>query len=140
MPCPENHRVGARGLVLRYGGAGTGPGLQSGSAAPVARELEEATRSAHEAERKEGDLLDASGAMRSGFPSQTHTPQTGWSGPDRRRAPRPEAGEGIGLSIVKRLCELLDASLELASQPGAGSTFGVILPRRYDMATVDDDR
>jgi signal transduction histidine kinase len=40
-------------------------------------------------------------------------------------------GEGIGLSIVKRLCELLDASLELETSPGAGSTFRVILPCQY---------
>jgi len=40
------------------------------------------------------------------------------------------AGEGIGLSIVKRLCELLDASLELETAPGAGTTFRVVLPAR----------
>lgn len=53
----------------------------------------------------------------------------------RRREPLLErwevgARERIGLSIVKRLCELLDAGLELAS--GAeGSLFQVVLPRRY---------
>jgi signal transduction histidine kinase len=41
------------------------------------------------------------------------------------------AGEGIGLSIVKRLCELLDASIELQSAPGQGTTFRVIFPRSY---------
>ncbi|HTJ18829.1 MAG TPA: ATP-binding protein [Steroidobacteraceae bacterium] len=45
-----------------------------------------------------------------------------------RRLP---AGEGIGLSIVKRLCELLDASIELQSAAGQGSTFRVIFPRHY---------
>jgi signal transduction histidine kinase len=44
----------------------------------------------------------------------------------------PQPGEGVGLSIVKRLCELLDAGLELATKPGQGSTFRVILPRSYD--------
>ena len=48
--------------------------------------------------------------------------------PDTLRAP---AGEGIGLSIVKRLCELLDASLEMETSPGDGTTFRVIFPRRY---------
>jgi hypothetical protein len=33
---------------------------------------------------------------------------------------------------VKRLCELLDASLELETSPGAGSTFRVVLPRHYN--------
>jgi len=41
------------------------------------------------------------------------------------------AGEGIGLSIVKRLCELLDASLELETAPGEGTTFRVVLPSAY---------
>ena len=40
-------------------------------------------------------------------------------------------GEGIGLSIVKRLCELLDASLELETAPGTGTTFRVVFPRSY---------
>ena len=45
-----------------------------------------------------------------------------------------ERGEGIGLSIVKRLCELLDASLEMETSPGAGTTFRVIFPRQYPKA------
>ena len=40
-------------------------------------------------------------------------------------------GEGIGLSIVKRLCELLDATLELTSSAQAGTTFRVVFPSRY---------
>jgi signal transduction histidine kinase len=32
---------------------------------------------------------------------------------------------------VKRICEILDATLELESQPGVGTTVSVILPRRY---------
>ena len=49
------------------------------------------------------------------------------------RAPtqNQQPGEGVGLSIVKRLCELLDAGLELATKPGQGTTFRVILPRSY---------
>jgi two-component sensor histidine kinase len=39
-------------------------------------------------------------------------------------------GEGIGLTIVKRLCELLEANLELESEP-VGTTFRITLPRRY---------
>ena len=37
-------------------------------------------------------------------------------------------GEGVGLSIVKRLCELLDASVELSTAPGKGTTFRVTFP------------
>jgi hypothetical protein len=53
-----------------------------------------------------------------------------------RRSVHQERGEGVGLSIVKRLCELLDASLELESSPGAGTTFRVLFPRNYDPAGV----
>jgi signal transduction histidine kinase len=47
------------------------------------------------------------------------------------RAPLP-SGEGIGLAIVKRLCELLDASLELETEFGRGSAFRIVFPRSYD--------
>lgn len=40
-------------------------------------------------------------------------------------------GEGIGLSIVKRLCELLDATLELETHRGRGTTFRIIFPSQY---------
>jgi signal transduction histidine kinase len=42
-----------------------------------------------------------------------------------------DAGEGIGLSIVKRLCDMLDASMELKSVEGAGTTFRILFPRHY---------
>lgn len=44
----------------------------------------------------------------------------------------PVLGEGIGLSIVKQLCELLNASIELTTKPGQGTTFRVVFPARYD--------
>lgn len=34
-------------------------------------------------------------------------------------------GEGVGLQIVKRLCDLLDANLEIESQPGRGTLFRI---------------
>jgi signal transduction histidine kinase len=37
-------------------------------------------------------------------------------------------GLGLGLSIVKRTAELLDHPLQVASEPGQGSTFSVIVP------------
>jgi signal transduction histidine kinase len=35
------------------------------------------------------------------------------------------------LSIVKRLCELLDATIELHTPPGSGTTFRVTFPMHY---------
>ena len=52
------------------------------------------------------------------------------NGPTHLRSSRA-GGEGIGLSIVKRLCDLLDATLQLAPRPGGGSIFTVTFPRTY---------
>ncbi|HVN46851.1 MAG TPA: PAS domain S-box protein [Steroidobacteraceae bacterium] len=38
-------------------------------------------------------------------------------------------GYGLGLSIVQRLVRLLDVRLEVASEPGKGSVFSLLLPR-----------
>jgi signal transduction histidine kinase len=45
--------------------------------------------------------------------------------------PREGGGEGIGLSIVKRLCELLDATVEMESVQDVGTTFRIFFPRHY---------
>jgi hypothetical protein len=95
----------------------TGPGFQPQSpAAPLESALRHATVESHE--------LDASAGSRA-EPAATLKSQ---SDPHSLSVP---AGEGIGLSIVKRLCELLGASLELETAPGAGTTFRVVLPRAY---------
>jgi signal transduction histidine kinase len=46
--------------------------------------------------------------------------------------PRDEPGEGIGLSIVKRLCDMLDATIELKSEPNVGTSFRILVPRHYN--------
>ena len=50
---------------------------------------------------------------------------------DDERDSRAPGGEGIGLSIVKRLCDLLEATLELAPRHGGGSVFTVTFPKLY---------
>jgi signal transduction histidine kinase len=118
------------GVTVLWGGGGgqdrerwvlsvrdTGPGFHAGPGAPLAGALEEATASAREAEK----------AGSGGVP-----PAPAAASPPDPRPTRQQSGEGIGLSIVKRLCELLDASVELECKPGQGSTFRVKLPLHYD--------
>jgi signal transduction histidine kinase len=97
----------------------TGPGLHSGSDRPLARALERAQEQAEDVKTEDA----------------TASP-TAWSAPSTPAAnsdlPAPGAtGEGLGLSIVKRLCDLLDATIEVSTEAGVGTTFRILLPRRY---------
>lgn len=93
----------------------TGPGLESGTAAPLAQKLEAATNAAHSAE---GVTLSA--------PKNEVAPNS--------HRPTLAPGEGVGLAIVKRLCELLNASMELQTVKGVGSKFRIVFPKKYESA------
>lgn len=84
----------------------TGPGIANGVAAPLAEFVRNATDEEHDA-----------------------APAT--AAPDTAHARQRDSGEGVGFAIVKRLCELLDATLELESAPGHGTTATVTFPRQY---------
>jgi len=113
----ENHRRPQWAMCVQD----TGPGFRRGSATPLARVLKRATAEAHDAEQR--NVSSGSPALQTDaaptLASQSNPPV------------QLPAGEGIGLSIVKRLCELLDASIELESSEGEGTTFRVIFPCRY---------
>lgn len=101
----------------------TGPGLPVGTGAHIESELAEATLEARKAGAApactaEEVELDSSGPA----PSNPE--------PSRRLV---RHGEGIGLAIVRRLSDLLDATLEVDSRPGQGTTFRVLLPREYEV-------
>lgn len=97
----------------------TGSGMSAGPDTPITVGLKEATASAKE--------VDEKSASTQGGTSNVLSPATGNLAAgtcfDHKH------GEGIGLSIVKRLCELLDASLEMASSPRKGTTFRVLFPK-----------
>jgi signal transduction histidine kinase len=93
----------------------TGPGFHEAPGSPLAAELREATETGRRVEA----LYPVSGVE----------PMPAAGAPaDPPSLMRP--GEGIGLLIVKRLCELLDAEMSLSSTQ-EGTTFQVTLPRRY---------
>jgi signal transduction histidine kinase len=98
----------------------TGPGFQSGASGPLSRTIEASTLEAEAVEQSSKSALE-------GQTVSAVAPH-----PTQRQAPQ-QPGEGIGLTIVKRLCELLDATLELTTKLGRGSAFRVIFPRTYDM-------
>ncbi|MFP5284779.1 MAG: sensor histidine kinase, partial [Thermoanaerobaculia bacterium] len=100
----------------------TGPGLATAPGSPLGRELQEATGGGWETEQKPVERGESGGQREPNLPSS----------PAGAVPPRQQPGEGIGLSIVKRLCELLEAGLEVTSSPEDGTTFQVILPRRYE--------
>lgn len=98
----------------------TGPGFATGPRVPIVAALKEATREAHEIERKAGIEVTPPGAPPPPMPAAV-VPAVSY-----------ERGEGVGLSIVKRLSELLDAGIELESEAGSGTVIRVIFPRSYD--------
>ena len=97
----------------------TGPGIDEADTAVLAQQLHAATAVADEARVMSTD-------RRRDMPAAITLPSESDALPLSQ-----QPGEGVGLTIVKRLCELLDAGLELATKPGHGSTFRVMLPRRY---------
>ena len=99
----------------------TGPGLLAGPGAPLAKGMRDATVTAREADER------ASAAA--GRTSHVLNQET--AGSSAPMPTRQQPGEGIGLSIVKRLCDLLDASIELTSSGETGTTIRIVFPLTY---------
>ncbi|MBC8011857.1 MAG: sensor histidine kinase [Burkholderiales bacterium] len=99
----------------------TGPGVKSGTETPLLTEMKKATEIAAEVEggpvAKTDDAADETPPPPDASPTEYSAKST--------------PGEGIGLSIVKRLCDLLDASLEVTTPDGHGTMFKVVFPKRY---------
>ena len=99
--------------------ADTGPGFH-GSGEPLAALLESSSESLSSSDRSLPPQRRAGRALG----------ELSVQGDDIR-SPRSHVGEGIGLSIVKRLCEMLDATIEMQSVPNVGTTFRILFPRCY---------
>ncbi len=92
----------------------TGPGFHSSSGEPLAQALQNASTG-------KGD------AVADGPANSTN----GKSGAHAGTGAHGETGEGLGLSIVKRLCELLNATIEVRSVRDVGTTFRILFPKKY---------
>ena len=98
----------------------TGPGFEDGALPPVAIAIKQATDESQDVENQ-GEQV--------GAPAHEIKPAPTMGSVSYTRRQRP--GEGVGLSIVKRICEVLDATLELETEPGNGTTFRVSFPCHY---------
>lgn len=101
----------------------TGPGFHAGPGSQLVGALEAATDQSRQisTDAIQGEVTHADGRL-----AETRSLER-----DDPRRVHQNPGEGIGLSIVKRLCELLDATLEVQSTIGVGTTFRILLPRQY---------
>jgi signal transduction histidine kinase len=99
----------------------TGPGFHTSSGQPLADALERTDVSS----QPPGSVKEADAAG-------TTASAVAKAEVARRDTSREESGEGIGLSIVKRLCEMLDATIELKSELGVGTSVRILFPRQYN--------
>lgn len=111
---------GAQHWLLSIGD--TGPGFALQSAGPLRHALKRATDAARQAGTQ------AAHPSESAAEGQASDVLAAGSGPGSASLP---SGEGIGLSIVKRLCDVLGATLELETAPGHGTTIRITFPLRY---------
>jgi signal transduction histidine kinase len=98
----------------------TGPGFPTGGATSLAHALDvkSATPQGFDAAKQVHGNAEAPASVAAAGANHPGTRPT-------------ETGEGIGLSIVKRLCDMLDAAVEIQSAANAGTTFRIRFPRQY---------
>ncbi len=94
----------------------SGPGLPAGLTSLLALQLKPAAEvtSSTGIDQAEPSVQPPSGAQHIPFSGELTT--------------RANQGEGVGLQIVKRLCDLLDAKLEIETHAGRGTLFRIRLP------------
>jgi len=92
----------------------SGPGFHAGPGAPIVNSLNPSVANEPVAEAPQSEVA---------APGDTD-----------ERPINQSQGEGLGLAIVKRLCDLLDAMVEIDTVVEKGTTVRVLLPRRYPAA------
>ena len=97
----------------------TGPGFHTGSGKPLAAALDSKRAPVEQTSTTPREREAAS------IPGNLSL------GGTETRSLSGEPGEGIGLSIVKRLCEMLDATIEMQSVAAVGTSFRIFFPRHY---------
>jgi signal transduction histidine kinase len=101
----------------------TGPGFHAGPGAPIVEALDPA------APGRASDAAASAGSAAAASAGSADAAPAAEDGDDRPIA--QAQGEGIGLAIVKRLCDLLDAAIEIESSAAQGTRVRVQLPSRY---------
>jgi signal transduction histidine kinase len=96
----------------------TGPGMPDDRTSPLAQHLKDATAESGELAAQASPVSDPD------LPALLASQSPVSAAPD-------DEGEGLGLAIVKRLCELLDAGIELDTAAGKGTTFRIVFPASY---------
>lgn len=102
----------------------SGPGLHASTAGKLAENLEDAA--------VPGSVAADGAPHLHGLPVLPVEAAT--TPPDGGSAAVERHGEGIGLSIVRQLCELLDAVVEVESAIDRGTMFRVLVPNDYPQA------
>lgn len=111
----------------------TGPGFQAGPGSHIAGALEAATDQSKQvsADAHTGAVTHVTKAAAEVAVAVAVAVAVDRPGPAQPAAAMAEVGEGLGLSIVKRLCELLDATVEFESVADVGTSVRVLIPRHY---------
>jgi hypothetical protein len=119
VSCTEGETIDREQWILSVTDAGRSfdPVMAPG----IVQSLKRATEEAH-APRASGSL---------GNPLKPAKPVLRLVGKNSQTAPSHSERDRIRLSIVKQLCELLNASLELEVTQDEGMTFRVIFPKTY---------